>query len=214
MKKILLFGDSIRLGYERYVQDVFDGIAKVYKAKDTCAFSQYMLRWVSEWKRKESYPNDIDLVHWNVGLWDVLRIMDDGTFTTPEYYAYTLERLEKRLRVLFPKAKQVFALSTAVVEEAYEPPYQRFNADIERFNQIAIQTLTPLGVKINDLYTLTKDAPLCCRSDMTHFYTSDGIKLLGDRVTRTICEALSIPMTALKDVTAEVPFIAKEIIGN
>ena len=214
MKKIILFGDSIRLGYERYVQDTFDGVAKVYKAKETCAFSQFMLRWVIEWKRKENYPDDIDLVHWNVGLWDVLRIMGEDTFTTPEYYAYTLERLEKRLRVLFPKAKQVFALSTSVIEEHYEPPYQRYNEDIERFNQIAIKTLTPLGVKINDLYSLTKNAPLSCRSDMTHFYTSDGIKLLGERVTRTICETLDIPLTEIKDVAAEVPFIAKEIIGN
>ena len=188
MKKIILFGDSIRLGYERYVKESFDGVAEVYSSKDTCAFSQYMLRWVSEWKRKEGYPDDIDVVHWNVGLWDVLRIMEDGTFTTPEYYALTLKRLHKRLTLLFPKAKQIFALSTAVVEERYEPPYQRYNADIEQFNQIAVETLTPLGVEINDLYTLTKDVPQSCRSDMTHFYTEEGIKLIGEKVVKTLCE--------------------------
>lgn len=214
MKKIILFGDSIRLGYERYVTEAFEGLAEVYKAKDTCAFSQYMLRWVSEWKRKESYPDDIDLVHWNVGLWDVLRIMDDGTFTTPEYYAYTLLRLEKRLRLLFPKAKQVFALSTAVVEEGYEPPYQRYNADIEQFNEIAVNTLSPLGVAFNDLYTLTKNVPQECRSDMTHFYKPAGIKLVGDQVVKCICKELSIPLSQVKDVDAIVPTISKEIVGR
>lgn len=214
MKKIILFGDSIRLGYERYVTDSLAGVAEVYKAKDTCAFSQYMLRWVNEWKRKEEYPDDIDLVHWNVGLWDVLRILGDGTFTTPEYYGETLKRLEKRLRVLFPKAKQTFALSTSVVEEAYEPPYQRYNADIEAFNRIAVETLSPLGVAINDLYTITKDAPDSCRSDMTHFYTPDGIKLIGDKVLQAICTELDISRLQLKDVSAEVPSISKEIIGR
>ena len=214
MKKIILFGDSIRLGYANYVRNSLEDVASVYSSKDTCAFSQYMLRWVSEWKKKEGYPDDMDLVHWNVGLWDVLRIMDDGTFTTPEYYAYTLERLERRLRALFPKAQQVFALSTAVIEEKYEPPYQRYNKDIEQFNEIAIKTLSPLGVKINDLYTLTKGAPEECRSDMTHFYKPAGIKLVGDKVVQCICETLDIPLSQVKDVSATVPTLSKEIIGR
>lgn len=214
MKKVLLLGDSIRLGYEKYVKESFQDFAEIYAPNENCAFSQYMLRWVSEWKRKENYPDDIDLVHWNVGLWDVLRIMDDGTFTTPEYYAYTLERLHHRLELLFPKAKQVFALSTAVVEEKYEPPYQRYNKDIEQFNEIAIKTLSPLGVKINDLYTLTKNASEECRSDMTHFYTPVGIKLVGDKVLDCICDELDIPLSQLKDVSATVPTLSKEIVGR
>lgn len=214
MKTILLLGDSIRLGYKDYVMQSFADQAEVYTAKENCAFSQYMLRWVGEWKRKECYPDDIDLVHWNVGLWDVLRIMNDGTFTTPEYYGYTLERLQRRLRILFPKAKQIFALSTAVVEEKYEPPYQRYNKDIEQFNEIAVKTLTPLGVKINDLYKLTKNVPEECRSDMTHFYTPAGIKLVGDKVVQCICESLEIPLSQIKDVSATVPTLSKELVGN
>ena len=213
MKKIILFGDSIRLGYENYIKDSLEGIAEVYKAKDTCAFSQYMLRWVNEWKLKEGYPDDIDLVHWNVGLWDVLRIFDDGTFTSPDYYAQTLQRLERRLRLLFPKAKQVFALSTAVIEEEYKYPYQRYNKDIELFNKIAIETLSPLGVEINDLYTLTKEVAKTCRSDMTHFYTPDGITLLGNKVLDAICKQLAISRSKINDISAKVPMLSKKLIG-
>lgn len=214
MKKVILFGDSIRLGYEGYVTNALEGIVEVYKSKDTAAFSQYMLRWVGEWKRKENYPDDVDLVHWNVGLWDVLRIMGDDTFTTPEYYAYTLKRLYQRLKVLFPCAKQVFALSTAVIEEGYEPPYQRFNSDIEQFNKIAVEVLSPLGVEINDLYTLTKNAPSECRSDMTHFYKPEGIKLIGDAVLKIICKNLGILTSQIKDVSASVPKLSKDIVGR
>ena len=214
MKKIILFGDSIRLGYERYVRESLEGVAEVYAPKDTCAFSQYMLRWVNEWKKREGYPDDIDLVHWNVGLWDVLRIMDDGTFTTPSYYAETLQRLEKRLRLLFPKAKQIFATSTSVIEERYRPPYQRYNTDIKEFNRIAIDILSPLGVVINDLYPLTENALETCRSDMTHFYTPDGIKLIGDKVVKSICQTLGIPLEKTKDASALVPMISKDIIGR
>ena len=213
MKKILLLGDSIRLGYDGYAKEAFKGIAEIYAPKENCAFSQYMLRWVHEWKRREGYPDDIDLVHWNASAWDVLRIMGDDTFTSLENYKENLQRLEKRLRVLFPNAKQVFATGTSVIEEGYEPPYQRYNADIEKFNQIAIETLAPLGVHINDLYAITKAAPPSCRSDMTHFYTVDGIKLIGGQVVKTLCRVLEIDCNKLNDVNASLPTISKELMG-
>lgn len=214
MKKILLLGDSIRLGYDTYVKNALQTVAEVYFPPENCAFAQYTLRWVNEWKQKVGYPDDMDLVHWNVGLWDVLRILDDDTFTSPEYYGETLKRLHKRLRVLFPKAKQVFALSTSVVEELYEPPYQRRNADIERFNKIAVETLSPLGVTINDLYSITKDAPSCCRSDMTHFYTTEGIRLIGQRVLQEICTQLDIPSTEVNAVDVVIPKLTEKLVGR
>ena len=155
----------------------------------------------------------MDLVHWNVGLWDVLRIFGEDTFTSPEYYGEMLRRIKKHISMLFPNAKQIFATSTSVVESGYEPPYQRFNSDIEKFNAIAIETLAPLGVGINDLYTLTKSAPSSCRSDMNHFYTMDGIRLLGEKVVKTICENLEIPLSEVKDVSAKIPNISKELMG-
>ena len=214
MKKILLCGDSIKFGYQRYVTGALEGVAEVYALTESARFAQHFLRWIHDWKTKEEIPTDIDLVHWNVGLWDVLRIMGDGTFTSPEFYGELLKRLQNRLRVLFPNAKQVFALSTAVIEEKYEPPFQRYNADIEQFNKIAVETLTPLGVEINDLYTLTKDAPQNCRSDMTHFYTEDGILFVGSKVVKTICDVLDIPETSLKAGSVSVPQLSKEIVGH
>ena len=214
MKKILLCGDSIKFGYQRYVMGALDGVAEVYALTESGRFAQHMLRWLHEWKEKEEIPTDIDLVHWNVGLWDVLRIMDDDTFTSPEFYGELLLRLQKRIHTLFPKAKQVFALSTAVVEEKYEPPFQRYNADIEQFNEIAKKTLVPLGVEINDLYTLTKDAPKNCRSDMTHFYTEEGVLFVGSKVVKTICDILKIPEENLKAGSVSVPRLSKEIVGR
>jgi hypothetical protein len=213
MKKILLLGDSIRLGYGEYVKAVLSEIAETYAPKENCAFAQYMYRWLHVWKENEGYPSDMDLVHWNVGLWDVLRSFGEDTFTSPEYYAEMLKRLQKRIAFLFPNAKQIFATSTSVVESEYEPPYQRFNLDIEKFNAIAIETLAPLGVVINDLYSLTKSAPSSCRSDMTHFYTVDGIQLLGEKVVKTVCENLEIPFSKIKEVGAKRPNISKELMG-
>lgn len=213
MKKIVLFGDSIRMGYQNYVRDALSEVAQVYAPQDSSRFAQHMLRFVYDWKVKEHYPDDMDLVHWNVGLWDVIRIFDEA-LTPPEFYKEMLIRLENRLRQLFPKAKQIFALSTSVVEKAYVPPYQRYNADIEKYNSIAMETLAPLGVEFNDLYTLTKNVPDSFRSDMTHFYTEDGIKLVGGQVVNAICNTLNLQIGNVQDVSTAIPELSQEQIGR
>lgn len=216
MKSVFLIGDSIRLGYERYVTAMLEGHATVYAPQNVNGgMAQYVQRWVHVWKEQERVPSDVDVVHWNAGLWDVLRIYGDDTFTSPAFYAETLEKIVKRLRLLFPKAKLVFALSTAVREKEYVgEEYRRYNADIERFNEIARETLTPYGVVFDDLYSITKDAPRECSSDMTHFNTTDGIKLVGNKVLDCLCEQLGIDRASLAEREAELFEIPERILCN
>ena len=215
MKKILLLGDSIRLGYERYVTEMLKDVAIVYTPGDVnCGMSQFMLRWVHDWKRKGNFPDDMDVVHWNAGLWDVLRIHGDDTLSPPDFYADTLQRISQRLRMLFPTAKQVFALSTWVQEDLYRGEYQRFNSDISLFNDIAVKTLAPLGVEFNDLYTATENAPTACWSDVTHFNTVDGIKLVGGRVVDCLCGHIGVERTSLAEREAKLFEIPESILGN
>ena len=213
MKKVVLFGDSIRLGYQKYVKDRFKGVAEVVYPEYNSMFAQYLLRYANVWMDEFSFPKDADLVHWNAGLWDVLRIMGDDLFTPPEFYAQTLRRIFERFKLLFPNAKQVFALSTAVAEEEYAPPYQRLNADIERFNQIAVQTLTPLGVGFDDLYSVTKSAAKECRSDSTHFNTEQGILLVGEQVVSCLCKELGLAEKDLSKGEAVLHNYSKQVIG-
>ena len=214
MKTVLLLGDSIRLGYERYVKAMLEGVAMVYTPGDVNGgMAQFVLRWVHEWKRKGNFPDDLDLVHWNAGLWDVLRILGDDTLSPPDFYGNTLRRLSVRLRLIFPKAKQVFALSTWVQEEQYRGEYKRKNSDIELFNDIAIKTLSPMGVEFDDLYSVAKNAPAECWSDMTHFNTVDGIKRIGGAVVDCLCEQLGIDKGSLVEREAKLFEIPESILG-
>ena len=214
MKSVLLLGDSIRLGYERYVAAMLDGVAKVYTPGDVNnGMAQFVLRWVHEWKRRGGWPDDLQLVHWNAGLWDVLRIHGDDTLSPPEFYGDTLRRISERLCLIFPNAKQVFALSTWVQEDLYRGEYKRFNSDIERFNQIAIEVLTPLGVEFNDLHTVAKTASKECWSDLTHFNTVEGIRRMGGAVVDCICEKLDINRSALAEREAELFEIPEKLLG-
>lgn len=192
MKKIVLIGDSIRMGDDKYVKEALSGVAEVYYPSANCGFSQYTLRFLPEWKKDGKWPSDIDLVHWNAGLWDVLEMMGEGPFSSPEHYADMIKRIDKLIRVLFPNAKVVFATSTSVREEGYSEDFCRHNATIEKYNDIAKSILAETDTVINDLYTHSLGAtPECC-SDMTHYGTPEGAAYMGGRVLSVICGELGI----------------------
>ena len=216
MKKIILLGDSICYGYQQYVTDALKSMAEVIYPKVNAAFAENLLRFVNIWKDEEKLPEDADVVHFNVGLWDVLRIYGDDVLTPPEYYEQLLPRIFKRLSLLFPKAKIIFATSTSVIEEDYEPPYQRYNADILKLNEIAKKVLIPLGAYIDDLYEATRNIPKgdARRSDMTHFSTAEGVKFVGEKVVENICDTLGLRIAETKKINGEEARASEKFIRN
>ena len=214
MKKIILIGDSIRMGYDKYVKEALRETAQVYYPADNCRFATYIIRFVHEWKKKGEWPEDADLVHWNAGLWDVPEIMGDGPVTPIEHYAVQIARIDRRLRELFPKAKIVFATSTAVEEEKFGPVFKRRNATIEAFNAAAIKALEGTGTVIDDLYAVTASAPDGCHSDMTHYSTPAGIEHVGTSVVKLLCRELEIEPAEVDMDTFYPEAYPKKVIGN
>ena len=214
MKKIALIGDSIRMGYDKYVKDALAGAAEVYYPEENCRFAEYVLRFAHEWKSRGGWPDDIDLVHWNAGLWDVPEMFGDEPLTPVEFYASFIKRIDKRLRRIFPKAKIVFALSTAVVEEKYGPSFKRHNAVIEAYNRAAIEALSDTDTVIDDLYSVTADCPDECKSDMTHFNTPAGAALVGGKVLSVICSELGISAGEVNLDNFEPEKYTKQNIGQ
>ena len=188
LPKVVLLGDSIRLGYDKYVRERLYGKAEVLFPGENCAFAQNVLRKVDMWKNGGGWGDDVALVHWNAGLWDTLLLDGEGTMTPLPVYGEFLARIHRRLRRHFPAAKLVFATSTPVLEEDYKDPghFLRRNADIEAFNAAARRVLEPEGEAIDDLYAAMSEAPAEEHSDMTHWYTPAGTKRIGDAVLRCL----------------------------
>ena len=191
MKNVMLIGDSIRFGappnspgYGVYVKEMLKGKADVYAPNDNCRFAQYTLRYLYDWE-KETEREKIDVIHWNNGLWDVLRINGDEPFTPCDVYVYNLKRIHNMLTKRFPNAKIIFALSTAVIEEMAKPEFMRYNSDIEKYNQAAKELMETLGVEVNDLYTISKKLGRDYHSDWVH-YNSEGSEILAKAVTEKI----------------------------
>lgn len=192
MKKIFLIGDSIRSGYDKYVKESMKNIAEVYFPNENCRFAEYILRYVHMWKDSLKLK-DADVVHWNAGLWDTLRIYNDAPLTRIDVYAENIERIAERIKFLFPEAKQIFATSTPVIESGFIKEFEmRYNEDVEKYNEVAKTVLEGHGVIINDLYGLLKDKPESLHSDQTHYYTADATELIGNHVNKVLCDALEV----------------------
>ena len=58
MKKLLLLGDSIRMGYDSFVREKLAGRAEVFFSEDNGRFIQYTLQTLSDWQGKEKWSSD------------------------------------------------------------------------------------------------------------------------------------------------------------
>ncbi len=183
-------------------RDRLKDVAEVYFPNENCRFAQYVLRHAILWKENEKWPDDVDLIHWNAGLWDTCRILGDEPLTPLPVYRDFVVRIHRNLRILFPNARIAFATSTPVHEAGYAIEHgnraQRYNRDIEAYNAAAVEALTSLGESIDDLYSVMAKAPLSEHSDCTHFYTPLGTARIVEAVTRFLCTELDIPVPAAK----------------
>lgn len=188
MKNILLLGDSIRQNYQEYVKEQMKETANIYYTNDNGRFCSFTLRYLHEWINALSRHGEIqfDIIHFNCGLWDVLRLSnEEEPFTNELEYEKLLIRIIKRLRYLCPCVKIVFALTTEIIEPGFEPGVnigERRNEDIRKYNLIARNVCRDMNVDIDDLWKISKELPQEAYSDLVHFDTELGIKSLGNQV--------------------------------
>lgn len=192
MKKIFLMGDSIRMGYDQYVKMALEDVAEVYYPDTNCRFAAYILRHLPDWKENFCHGEDVDAVYWNAGLWDGLIMVDGQPHTPLAAYEYYMDRICRCIKILFPKAKMIFATSTPVQEDLFKGWAKRYNRDTEAYNAAAARIVTRHGGLVDDLYALAKNAPVTYHSDQTHYYTKDGTRLLTEQVLSTLESVLSI----------------------
>lgn len=199
MKNIYLIGDSLRFGsvggtgspgYGIYVKEQLAGVANVYAPDENCRFAQYTLRRICDWCKNVDVES-IDVVHWNNGLWDVMRLHGDEPLTPVDMYVSMLERIYKKIRLFFPNAKVIFALSTSVIEKNAPKGYVRYNKEIEQYNEAAKRLMDSLGVAVNDLYSITQSFDESYYADWVH-PNDKGAGILAETVVKSIKKECSL----------------------
>lgn len=191
MKNLLLIGDSIRMGYDKSVKKTLEGKANVIFPEDNCRFAAYVLRYFHEYLDGTN-GEDIDVVHWNAGLWDCLRLFEEEPHTPIDVYAYYIERICVRIKKICPNAQVIFATSTKVISEKMSKDLKRYNEDIEKYNEVAVDIVEKFGFEINDLYSLSATLPEETHSDPVHYYTPAGTEAFTNQVLSFVVPKLGI----------------------
>ena len=196
MKNILLIGDSIRIGYDKAVRSSLEGIANVYFPGDNCRFASYVLRYIHEYKALIP-DGKADIIHWNAGLWDCLRLFEEEPHTPKDVYAYYIDRVCIRIKKIFPNAKVIFATSTQVLSEKMSVNFKRYNEEIAEYNRIAVEVVKKHGFAVNDLYTLSGTLPESAHSDAVHYYTPVGTEVFTNQFLKYLADALELEETPI-----------------
>lgn len=181
MKKILLVGDSIRMSYCEKVKSLFDGRAEVFYPAENCRYARFTLWGIQAWVGLAGEP---DIIHWNNGIWDASRNLsiENEHFEPIDTYKETLRRCIREFRFRAPKARIIFALTTAVGNNKESLN----NEDVDLYNEAAKSVMAEAGIEIDDLNALIKtNIPQYISSDNVHL-TPAGVDVCSAAVVKAI----------------------------
>ncbi len=196
MKKVLLLGDSIRMGYDDYVKELLAGKCEVvYDPDDNGRFSAYTL-----WQMNQLFRHfgPFDVVHWNNGYWDmnIEAPMTEAIHPLPEYLHF-----QKRILSEIRKngAKPIFATTTPILAEGIAADNTGTGADGIRYNDAWVRTYNDAAkalmeaehVPVNDLYALCKEDPGYYKcEDMLHL-TEAGYRRCAAQIAEKVLALLA-----------------------
>jgi hypothetical protein len=163
---VLLYGDSISIGYTITVREQLKDKATVFRFDRNGGPSQRLVPGMEEMSRTMFQPYleggwdfEWDAIHFNVGLHD-LKYLKDGQLDKENgkqvssicEYKTKLDGICNYLMAKFPNTKLIFATTTQVPEGADG----RFAGDSVKYNKAALEVMANHpSIVINDLYAYT-----------------------------------------------------------
>ena len=185
MKQVVLIGDSIRMGYQPVVEAALRGLAAVWGPRDNGGDSANVLAHLDEWVIRRQ-P---DIVHLNAGLHDIKRPFGARRNQVPiDQYRASLEAIFRRMGEE-TEAVLIWAKTTPVNQAWHHERkgFDRFEADVEAYNGVAVDLARAMAVPVNDLPRTVLDVgrDTVLAPDGVHF-TPRGYNLLGKAVANCI----------------------------
>src|SRR5438105_6975611 len=191
LPKVVLVGDSIRLGYAPLVAQRLQGKAMVISPSANGGDSANVLKHLDEWVTREQPA----VVHLNCGLHDLKLLKATGKHQVePAEYAKNLRKIVENVRAA--KAQLVFASTTPIVDERHakrKANFDRTEADVRRYNEVAIKIMREAGVPVHDLHWVIEQGKpdQLLGPDGTH-YTKAGYERLADAVADCVLRQLTV----------------------
>lgn len=191
LPKVVLLGDSIRMGYAPLVAKRLAGVATVISSTANGGDSANLLRHLPEWAIQEKPA----VVHFNCGIHDLKFFKKTGQ------HQVELAQYQSNLRQIVAQLKEtsaaiVFAATTPLIQQrraGSKAEHVLQEADTHRYNAAAIAVMQECGVPVHDLYWLVEHegAEKLLAGDGVHF-TPEGNEKLAEAVADSILRQLSI----------------------
>ncbi len=192
LPRVVLIGDSIRLGYAPIVAKRLEGRAQVITAEQNGGDSSRVRANLAQW----AISVRPQVVHFNAGLHDLKLLKASGRHQVPlDQYRENLREIAARLQ-RETSARIIFAATTPIIDvrhAARKADFDRLEADVRRYNTAAGEVMRETGIPINDLHWLVDRAGTerLLLKDGTH-YTPEGYELLASAVADSIIRQLTI----------------------
>lgn len=188
MKKVLLLGDSIRMGYAGYVREMLkDTCEVIFEEYDNGRFAAYTLWQANQMFKKHGH---FDVVHWNNGYWDMNA---EYPMIQPIHplgeYVHFLKRIIDEIRR--NGAKIIFATTTPILDTPEAAAVTNYrNEWVQTYNSAAKALMKQEDVTVNDLYSLMlEDKNYYKCEDMLHL-TEEGSRKCAAQAVRLIEQML------------------------
>ena len=183
MKNVTLIGDSIRMGYQQFVEEALKDVARIWGPEINGGDSNNVRTHLPKWLETAA-----DVIHLNCGLPDIKKDYDSGqpqvgVETHRENLCFIFDA------VLAADRQLVWATTTPVNEDWHHERkgFDRFSADVDAYNAIALQEAQRRDLPIDDLHAVIteqgRDNLLV--PDGVHF-SDEGSRLLGQAVADRI----------------------------
>lgn len=194
MKKVLLLGDSIRMGYDQYVKELLEGTCEVYyDEQDNGRFAAYTLWQANQFFRKYG---KFDVVHWNNGYWDMNVEAPMAEAMHPvEEYVHFLKRIIAEIRR--NGAKIIFATTTPILDSGSSLDNTGTGTSIAycndwviQYNDAAKKLMAEEDITVNDLYALMHRDPKFYKCGDGLHLTEEGYRICAEQAARMIAEKL------------------------
>jgi|GEM_PF-44054 len=193
LPKVMLIGDSIRLGYTPFVIKRLEHKANVVSLPANGGDSSNVLAHLDDAVREQ--PN---IIHFNCGLHDLKRLKADQSYQVElKAYAENLRKIVAKLRAE-TKATLIFASTTPILDDRHaqrKANFDRLEADVKRYNETAEQVMRELKVPIDDLHWVVEQGgtETMLGRDGTH-YTPEAYDRLAEAVTDSVLRHLKVAL--------------------
>ena len=176
LPRVLLVGDSITYGYERFVRERLKGIAYVDFVSTSYAVDTKMYtKLVKNFAADSRYQ----VIHFNHGL--------HGIHMSKKCYEKKVESLVKELA---KSSKIILTTSTFVYEAGNEKPDKAWGKRVAERNEVVFALAQKYNFPVDDLYSESVKMPKERRYEDGIHYTQEGYDAFSEKVATVIKENL------------------------